>query len=311
MFNKHPKSYYGIFSIFFKAKLFVLLIIYILLVLLVSYFFSLFYNLIYVGSSDYQCISVEWLEKWYFSIMTFMSPGFTEFLPIDTKSRVISVLNGLVGLSFNALFLSILVARALLPHEPFQIVPFMVYDPRTYKITLRFYSSLPFNCYNLRFRLFRFSIYQNKQGKQLGSTREITITPDYRNTLLKNYGILLNTKVDFEESPQNASTSNTHKRKNIPIEWLIPEHTKCPDGHFYLTIEAESMQGKMFQTCNFYLTKDSIKIGQHKLLNEGEILSLNNWYKWKKYRWDLWEKIAIIPNIKTHEKDLLVKRYLK
>lgn len=308
LFNKSPKSYYGIFSIFFKVKLFILFFIYIILVMLVSLSFSFFYDLIYAGHEDYSCISITWLEKWYFSIITFMSPGFTEFLPINTLSRILVVFNGLIGLSFNALFLSILVARALQPHEPFEIVPFLLYDPRTKQITIRFYSTLPSTCYNLSFKIFRFAIYES-HGKQMGSTREIKVSPHYRNTLLNNYGILIRAEVDFEENPQNASMKRTYRRNNIPIEWLIPEHPKYPEGHFYLTIEAETIQGKMFQTIDFYLNKDNIKIGHHKLLNEETPLSLNTWYNWKKYSWNLWGEIGEIPNIKNFNDDLLVKRY--
>lgn len=306
--NKNPKSYYGIFSIFFKAKLFVLFLIYILLVLLVSLCFSFFYEIHYAGS-NLTLIEITWIEKWYFSIITFMSPGFTEFLPTDTLSRILSVFNGLMGVSFNALFLSILVAKALQPHEPFEIVPFLLYDPRIKKFTIRFYSTLPSNCYNLTFRLFRFSIYQNTQGKQIGSTREIKVSPHYRNTLLKNYGILIKAEIDFDENPQNASMKKTYTRKKIPIEWLIPEHDKCPEGHFYLTIEAETIQGKMFQTINFLLNKDNIKVGHHKLLNEDNQLTLDNWYNWKDYQWDLWGEIGEIPNIENYNNDLIIKRY--
>ncbi len=309
IFQKKPKSYYGIFSIFFRIKLYKLFFIYIFLVLLVSLLFSFSYNLVFAGPDIANPITITCIEKWYFSLMTFISPGFTEFLPMDSFSRLLSIVNALIGLSFNALFLSILVARALQPHEPFEIVPYLVYDPRTQKVSIRFYSTLPSSCYNLHFRLFRFLIYQTKQGKQMGSTREIMLSPNYRNTLLQNYGILVHAEIDLNENHQNASTIRAHKRKKIPIEWIIPEHKKCPDGHFYLTIEAETLQGKMFQTIYFNLNKQDIKIGHHKLLNEGETLTLGNWYDWKKYRWDLWGKIGKIPNIKTHYNDLIVKRY--
>jgi len=309
LFKKKPKSYYGAFSFFFKSKLYLLFIVYISVVLIISFAFSFFYNLSYAGPSSINPICINWLHKWYFSLMTFMSPGFTEFLPVNDVSRILSAANGLLGLSFNALFLSILVARALQPHEPFEIVPFLLYDPEVKKLSARFYSTLPSSCYNLSFRLFRFLMYENEFGKQLGATREINISPNYKNVLLPNYGILLRADIDLDKNHQHASSKRVHKRKKIPVEWLLPEHEKCPDGHFYLTIEAETPYGKMFQTINFYLLKNDIKIGRHKLLNEGEKLSLDNWYKWKSYRWDLWGKYSKIPNITNFENDLIVKRY--
>lgn len=310
LFKKKPKAYYGAFSFFFKSKLYLLFIVYISVVLIISLAFSFFYSLSYAGPAIASPDCINWMHKWYFSLMTFMSPGFTEFLPIDDISRGLSSVNGLLGLSFNALFLSILVARALQPHEPFEIVPFLLYDPAVERVSARFYSTLPSSCYNLSFRLFRFLMYENEHGKQLGATREIDISPNYKNVLLPNYGILLRTEIDLNENHQQASTKRIHVRKKIPIEWFLPEHKKYPDGHFYLTIEAETPYGKMFQTINFHLSKDDIRIGRHQLLNEGQKLSLENWYKWKSYRWDLWGKYSKISNITDFENDLIVKRYL-
>ena len=309
IFKKRPKSYYGAFSFFFKGKLHSFFTVYIILVLVVSLGFSFFYDLVYAGPFVAKPSYIGWGDRWYFSLMTFMSPGFTEFLPYNGFSRVLSSINGLVGLSFNALFLSILVARALQPHEPFEIVSFLLYDPKMKKLTARFYSTLPSNCYNLSFRMFRFVIYENEPGRQLGSTREVDISPNYRNVLLPNYGLLLRAEVDLDENPQHASTKNPHIRKKIPLEWLIPEHDKCPSGHFYITVEAETPYGKMFQMIYFYLSKKDIKIGRHTLLNEGMRLTLDNWYKWKSYRWDLWGKFNEIPDLDMYKDDLILRRY--
>jgi hypothetical protein len=309
LFSKRPKSYYGIFSFVFKSKLYWLFIIYIFGVLLITYTFSLFYNIAYAGLDEVSIQCVNWFQKWYYSLITFISPGFTEFLPLDDTSRLITSINGLVGISFNALFISLLIARALQPHEPFEVVPFLLYDPEKKTLTTRIYSTLPSNCYNISFKLFRFLIAENDHKKQMGYTREIKILPEDRNVLMPNYGLLLRTEVDVEENPHHSSVKKDYRRKKIPISWLIPEHDKYLDGHFYILLEAETVYGKMFQKFDFYTTKKNIKVGRHTLLNEGYNLNLSNWYDWKKYRWDLWGKFNKIPDNGNYDNDLIFNRY--
>jgi len=132
-------------------------------------------------------------------------------------SRVISSVNGIVGISFNALFLSILVARALQPHEPFDVVEFMLYDPATKILSTRLYSTLPVNAYNLTFRMFRFFIYNDNLGRQMGRTIEIEVSPFNRNVLLPNYGLHINANIDVEENNQNSSVKKLHKRKKYRL----------------------------------------------------------------------------------------------
>lgn len=308
-FRNKPKSYYGIFSFFFKSKLYVLFFIYLIVIALISLAFSFSYELVYAGPAESCPNRIYWFHNLYYSLVTFISPGFTEFMPANDYSRIMSSFNGVVGLSFNALFLSILVARALQPHEPFEIVPFILYDPVLKRLTARFYSTLPANCYNLSFKLFRFVVYEDSLGRQIGRTSEMIVAPNYRNVLLPNYGILVHADIDMQENAQHSSFKRTHQRKKIPIEWLLPSHKKCPDGHFYLTVEAETPYGKMFQTQNYYLNKNDIKIGRHTLLNEGVKLTLDNWYKWKDYRWDLWGKFTEIPEEQIPKEDPIIRSY--
>lgn len=309
MFQRSPKSYYGAFSFFFKSKLYSLLAVYILLVLAISLGFSFCYEIVYAGPEVATPLAIKWFHKWYFSLLTFISPGFTEFLPSSDASRLLASINCLIGLLFNALFLSILVARALQPHEPFEVVSFLAYDPRQAKLSCRFYSTLPASCYNLSFKLFRFLILENDIGHQMGTTREISISPTYRNALLPNYAILIRAEVDLDENPQNASTKARHTRKKVPLEWLLKGHEKCPEGHFYITIEAETPYGKMFQTKSFYLTEQDIKVGCHQLLNEGDKLTVENWYEWKSYRWETWGRYNNIPEIEKYINDPVLRRY--
>ena len=307
--KSHPKSYYGIFTFFFKSKLYMLFLFYLTVSLFIAISFSFFYELVYAGPVNLTPYKITWLHKLYYSIITFISPGFTEFLPINNYSRVISSINGLVGITFNAFFLSVLVARALQPHEPFNIVPFILYDPMSKKLSSRFYSTLPDNCYNLSIRLFRFAMYEDSLGRQFGTTLEIKISPHYRNVLLPNYGIHIGAQIDMDHSPQNASLLRKHIRKKIPIEWLTTDKSEYQDGHFYITIEAETPYGKTFQTQYYYLNKNDIKIGRHALLNEGTKLSLENWYNWKIYRWDLWGKYTKIPKEELPKDDPIIRRY--
>ena len=307
MFSYKPKAYYGVFSFLFTKKLYLLFLGYIFLIFLISISFASFYDLIYAGPTTNHIMNVTWFHKFYYSLTTFMSPGFTEFLPLNDSSRILTMINGIMGLLFNAFFLSVLVARILQPHKPFEIVPFLLYDSVSQQLTARFYSTLPDNCYNLKYRLFRFGTFTNHAGKEIGKTLEIEMSPGYRNVLLPNYGILLRAKVDLDNNAQNASFNNTYTRKKVPIEWLLPTHKKYVHGHFYLTIEAETSYGKMFQLVNFYPNKNDIKVGRHMLLNDDRKLTLENWYNWKEYRWDLWEKFSGIPE--NEFRDDMITRY--
>lgn len=309
LFIKKPKSYYGIFSFFFKSNLYWLFFVYISLVLAITGIFSIFYIISYAGPEHLSPEYIKWHHKWYYSLTTFISPGFTEFLPVNDGSRLLSSINGLIGLSFNALFLSLLIARALQAHAPFDIVPFLLYDPETKFLSARFYSTLPSSCYNLSFRMFRFLIYENQNSTQMGSTREIKLSPEERNVLVPNYGILLRAEIDSNENSQHASAKNTHTRKKVPIEWVLPGNKNYSEGHFYITIEAETVYGKMFQTIDFYFEKGDLKVGRHNLLNEGKKLSLKNWYNWRKYRWDLWGSYSKMAKKEKYKDDLIFNRY--
>ena len=124
-------------------------------------------------------------------------------------------------------------------------------------------------------------------------------------TMIAVQGIKMLLKVDLSDNGQNASFKNTYMRKKVPIEWLLPTHKKYIKGHFYITIEAETAYGKMFQLVNFYPNRNDIKVGRHSLLNDNKKLTLENWYNWQKYRWDLWGKYSIIPEDELQIDDIV------
>lgn len=311
MFRRYrPKSYYGLFSFFIKQRLYVLFLVYFLLISIFSFSFSFFYLIEYAGPITSRPSEVCYFHRLYYSVITFISPGFTEFLPKNDLSRLLSIVESIIGMTFNVLFLSILVARALMPYEPFVIVPFVLYDPIRKTITARFYSTLPTPIYNINFKLHRFFIFDNKiTNKQMGRTIEISTNPNYRNMLIPNYGILVKVSVEKELNNIRASIEKLHNRKKIPIEWLLIEENLYVEGHFYLTIEAETSYGKMFQRKDFYLNKKNIKCGRHALLNENKKFTLNNWYNWKEYRWDLWGKFLPIKEETFFKEDKIWEEY--
>lgn len=310
--QSHPKSYYGIFSFFFRVRLYVLFIVYVVGVAIAAASLSQFIQIEYAGPKNAAPGCISWFHIFYYTATTFISPGFTEFLPSDEISRLASLIGGAFGVAYNALFFSILIARALQPHEPFVVVPFLLYHPVNKTLTARLYSALPSAAYNLRMRFYRFMIYENeKTNAQMGRTIEIETHPTDRNVLLPNYGLLVSIHMEDEFSPQQSTPNRTHKRKKCPIEWSLPVGENNYDGHFYLTIEAETPYGKMFQTQYFYLNKSQLKCGTHSLLNHETKLTLNNWYKWKEYRWDLWGKYNPIPReiIKLEANNPLLEAY--
>ncbi|MFT4968068.1 MAG: hypothetical protein ACI9CD_001090 [Candidatus Deianiraeaceae bacterium] len=306
IFNNHPKSFYGIFSFIFKVRIYQLFTIYITFILFISLCFSFFYDLVYTGSEISSPQQIDLMHKWYFGLMSFMSPGFTEFIPCNKLSRLIAAINSITGFSFNVLFLSILVARILLPRNPFNVVPFLLYNPEKKTLSTRVYSMLPLTCYNISFNFYRLILYE-KDGIQMGTTKEINASPHNRKVLMPNYGIHISIDCDLTNTNLNIDEiKSIDKYEKIPLAWLNPT---IKNGHFYLFIEAETAYGKAFQKIDFYLNKNCIKIGTHKLLNHGFVLKDTEWYKWKKYRWDLWGKTKQIDNLEQYKEDPILTSF--
>lgn len=293
----HPKSYYGIFSFLFRTKIYILFVGYFLGLVAISVLLSFFIQIKYAGPIQMAPECLSYYHILYYVLTTLVSPGFTEFLPSNDLSRILSLITGVLGVAYNALFFAILITRFLQPHEPFVLAPFLLYNPKSGALTARLYSMLPLPVYNLKVRCHRFMMhYKKKEDVQIGKSIEIMTIPTERNMLLPNYGLLIHIPLEEDMTPYQSSPNRRHKRKKCPIEWVLPIQDDKYNGYFYITIEAETMYGKMFKTQNFYLNKSYIKCGMHSLLNHQEKFTLKNWHNWKDYRWDLWGKYEPIPD---------------
>lgn len=289
----HPRSYYGAFSFFFRSRLYVLFLTYVAGVIISSGILSAIIEVEYAGPEGSRPRAISWEHHFYFATTTLISPGFTEFVPRDDASRRFALAGGVFGIAYNALFLSILVARILQAREPFVVVPFLLYHPRNKTLTARFYSTLPTPAFNLRVRFFRFVIHTDESiAAQVGRTIEIATEPKERSTILPHYGLLVRVKVAQGGGADRPDPSDTELRAECPRDWVLPD---LHHGHFDLVLEAETTYGKMFQSVRFFPGRRQIRCGTHSLLNEGRAFSLDDWYHWWDYRWDLWSRRNPIP----------------
>ena len=286
-FRKHPGLYYGKFGILFKLPLGMVILFYFVVFFISASFFGLFYDISHQSDSS----EILYFDKLYFSAITQLSPGFTDYRPNNTASKMIVIFQSLLGLVFNALFVSLIFSRAVHPQNPFEVVPFLLYNPERKRISIRFYSKFPEAIHDLNFEFYRFIIYNNEIGQVMGRRDRIKIITEKKKVLLPFYGLVLLIDVqdvnnDWIGKPDSAESGFSF----IPANWLSVESKLS--GHYHLVLSGDTSAGKTFQIINYYINKKQVRCGEHFLLNHEVPLDINTWYKYHLYRWDHWEKHA-------------------
>lgn len=239
----------------------------------------------YAGPSDPGAtFHDDFLARLYFSANNVLSPGFSEYVPTTRRDQVLALSETVVGVGLNALFITLLVGRALRPRSPFVVVRFLLYDPERRALVVRFYHRLPVNLYDVQIAMHRFGTAVDGHGDQVGRSVAIITRPSSRQIVRPFYGILVRLSVADKPTDDPRIDNVSGPISDIPVEWLTDR-----SGHFYLTVSGDSIFGRIYQTVDYFISSDQLKVGKHRLLNDGLELHLPDWYNWRLYRWDMWE----------------------
>lgn len=277
--NSHPKMYKGMFGELQNLNVYNILVLFLLCHFSVALFSLNFFEVMDQGGEV-----VGFYKKIYFSFIIQLSPGFTEFLPVNVFSRSVIVLQSFLGVLINTFFLSLAFLKVIHPRNVFSIAPVVLFDPVSQELVFRVYSKYPEPVYNIKFDLFRFNTYE-QSGQIIGNSEKIDITHS-REFILPYYGLLLRVNVGSKEISWSDITQNGSVRDFIPFNWLgRSEENK---GHYYLVVSAEVSSGKSFQSEMFDLFGGGFDCGRHMLMNDGIKLEIDEWTNYKRYNWDSW-----------------------
>lgn len=289
-FRMHPYRTFGIFSFLFTCRLQHMIIIYFSVHIFFAIIFAFIYSIHYSSYSAYLYFDESsYVYRLYFSIVTQISPGFTEFLPSNDLSRLITPIHGIIGIVINGLFLSLLFARAVHPYNVFDVVPFILHSPNRNQLIIRMYSKYPEPVHNLDFNFYRFYIFNNEHGEQLGRTEEIKILPEKRKMIRPYYGLLLRIELSYDALDWSDTLEDDQKiRTSMPYNWFVNDNRY--NGHYYLIISADTTSGTAYYVQDFFLNRKNIRCGEHMLLNHQKNLDIFSWYNYRRYSWETWGK---------------------
>lgn len=286
--HSHPKRYLGFFGIVLDLPITVVVILFISIHLLLAMTTSFLYDITFNGSSEEFRVTIY--HHIYYSIITQISPGFTEFSPANDVGRALSASQSIIGLIVNTFFLSIIFSRAVHPRNVFEICPFMLHNPLTNQVTIRLYSKYPDPIHNIEFRLYRLFFFKTETGQTLGRSEEFSIQPSNRKYVRPYYGLLINCPIGKRrmkwDKPKKDSTTAYN---SLPYNWYT--ETDIFSGSFYLVISAETSSGNVHQVFDFPLNAKHLRCGHHTMMNDGVELNAKTWYDYRKYRWDIWNEV--------------------
>ncbi|MDP8051393.1 hypothetical protein QJU23_03005 [Pasteurella atlantica] len=289
--STHPKSIHIFQNWISKRSIIQLIILFLVSHIALATVFSLVISVKYSGQICNLSMSQDaFLYRLYFSLISQISPGFTEFIPANDVSRTLSTLNSFVGILIDAIYVTILVTKLLLPIDVFEICPYLIINEKKEELQIRLYSKYQKSVFDVEFSFFRFFIYETEEGGVLGRTEEIFIHPPKRKLLRSRYPYIIRVGLSKEETNWLDLFENEGEIRNkVPINWLNGKDEKR--GHFYLLIKAQTDMGTIYQVKDYFFNKDCIKKGKAKVVFDDINVSLDDWYDHNKGNWYNWNKL--------------------
>lgn len=285
--SRHPKRSYGLFNTLFTLNVWQLILAHTIIIIFVSLIFSVAYEYYYTSPNGNEMINHQFSDYFYNALIQHIAFAGGNILPHEGISRWLKLSQGYFGLIQNVLFLSLIFARALHPHNVFEITPFLLHSPKKGSLTIRLYSKYPEPVHDIVFRFDRFMITENAEGQNVGRRESIKIYPKYRRLLYPFYPQVI--KIPIMEKTREWSEKledvDAQEWPGIPVNWFQMSNSQ---EHLYLTVSGQTTAGVAFQIQTFYFTSDNLRCGEHRVFLPEESEFGSNWYDYTKYTWKNW-----------------------
>ena len=287
----HPKTTKSLLHFVYGRSVVTLLLIFAISHIISALIFATFITVEFSGDKAALSAGVDSLwYRFYFCMVSQIAPGFTEFIPVGEGSRVLSLLNGFIGLLINAIYVAVIVSQVILPNDVFEVCPFLIVNTDENTVEIRLYSKYPADLHYIEFTFFRFFIYETEPGGVLGRTEEISIAPKYRKLLRSRYPYIIRVPLSDEPLEWNHKLDKEGDvRDALPTNWLNLSEPRR--GHFYLMIKAATNAGTVYQRKEFRVTPQDIRFGRSRTVIDTKNVSVDDWYNFKNGNWANWNKL--------------------
>jgi len=290
----HPKTTKKMLSFLGQQNVVTLLVLFITSHVISASVIALFIKVSYGGPDAVsEVTSPSYWHRFYYCMISQISPGFTEFVPSNDPSRILSLSNGFIGLVINAIYISLLVSQVLRPKNVFEFGSHIAVNEKEKSGEIRIYSRLRNDAVYIEFSLYRFLLHKREDGRVWGRTEEIRVHPKDRKLLRSRYPYII--RFDLEEdaaSWENVLSAEGQVREKVPIGWLSKNGSeKC--GYFFVMVRAETEFGTAYQRKEYRVGTSDFRFGKSVPVFDDVEVTLDDWHNPQKGNWRNWNKTEV------------------
>lgn len=250
---------------------------------------------------------LNYWHRFYYCLTSQISPGFTEFVPLNDTSRFLALLNGFIGLIVNAIYIALLVSQVLRPKNVFEFGSHIVINKQEMSGEIRVYSRLRTEAVYIEFSLYRFLLHTREDGRVWGRTEEVKIHPKDRKLLRSRYPYIIRFDLVEASTPwENTLPVEGQVRERVPIDWLSKSKS-AQTGYFFVMVRAETEFGTVYQRKEYRVGTGDFRYGKSIPVFDNVEVTLEDWHNPQKGNWKNWNKTEpdskLIDSDTTNERD--------
>jgi hypothetical protein len=226
----------------------------------------------------------------YFNVVNTVAPGFTDLIAADPSSRRILAVAAIVNVLLGALFLAVIIGRALLPVNVAIFAQKLTYQPGTEKIVARLYPALSESCYDVTVQVVFMVLLTTESGERISRRHHISCKPDHLDHLTPYHAILVD--IPLLEDDADIDDPRALALDGLPVRWLDQ-----PLATLDVIVSLATSRGRVYEHRSYHVSAGDLCVGRHRLLNEGikQDLTVENWANWPQYRWKNWDEVNSLP----------------